>query len=109
MARPKILDDAKRKMVSVPAALAEAIENYRFANRLKTEAEAIRRLIELGLGKAPTTTPPGGSTPGSARKPASADKAAPRAKKPTASDRQATPAPSSKEQQIRALREQGAG
>jgi hypothetical protein len=50
MARPKIGD--ARKMVTVTAALAAAIEDYRFANRLKTEAEAIRQLIELGL-KAP--------------------------------------------------------
>jgi hypothetical protein len=75
---------------------------------LPARAEAIRRLIETGLGKAPATTPPGGSIPGSTRKPASPGKtAAPRAKKPTASDRQAMPA-LSKEQQIRALREQGA-
>ncbi len=111
MARPKILGDVKRKMVSVPADLAQAIEDYRFANRMKTEAEAIRRLIELGLGKAPASVPPGGSTPGSTRKPASPAKTvASRAKKPTASDRPATATgPSSKEQQIRALREQGTG
>jgi hypothetical protein len=111
MGRPKILDDAKRKMVSVPAALAQAIEDYRFTHRLKTEAEAIRQLIEAGLGAIGTRGGPrsGGSTPGSARKPASADKStAPRAKKPTASDRQASPA-QTKESQIRALREQGAG
>jgi hypothetical protein len=36
-------------MVSLPAELAQAIEDYRFAHRLKTEAEAIRRLIEAGL------------------------------------------------------------
>jgi hypothetical protein len=97
-----------RKIVSLPAELAQAIEDYRFANRMKTEAEAIRRLIELGLGKARSSAPSGGSNPGSARKPASTMKtAAPRAKKPTASDRQASP-PSSKEAQIRALRENGA-
>ena len=47
MARPKTGDT--RKMVTLTAALAEAVEDYRFANRLKTEAEAIRQLIELGL------------------------------------------------------------
>jgi hypothetical protein len=62
----------------------------------------------MGLGKAPVGAPPGGSTPGNTRKPASADKTAPRTKKPTASDRQAS-VPSSKEAQIRALREHGAG
>ena len=75
---------------------------------LPSRAEAIRRLTEAGLGKAPSSAPTGGSAPGSARKPASLGKpAAPRAKKPTASDRQATAA-QTKEAQIRALREQGA-
>jgi hypothetical protein len=97
LGRPKSMET--RKIVSLPAELAQAIEDYRFANRMKTEAEAIRRLIELGLGKAPVGASPSGSTPGSTRKPAAAKKAAaPRAKKPTASDRQASPAgPSSKE------------
>jgi hypothetical protein len=36
-------------MVTLSATLAEAIEDYRFAHRLKTEAEAIRQLLELGL------------------------------------------------------------
>jgi Arc/MetJ-type ribon-helix-helix transcriptional regulator len=36
-------------MVTLPAELAQAIEEYRFANRYKTEAEAIRRLIEAGI------------------------------------------------------------
>jgi hypothetical protein len=49
MARPNILSDATRKVVSLPAELAHAIDNYRFDNRVKTEAKAIRRLIELGL------------------------------------------------------------
>jgi Arc/MetJ-type ribon-helix-helix transcriptional regulator len=47
MPRPKTGDT--RKMVTLPAELAQAIEEYRFANRFKTEAEAIRRLIEAGL------------------------------------------------------------
>ena len=55
MARPKIGDT--RKMVTVTAALAAAIEDYRFANRLKTEAEAIRRLVELGLKTAGASKP----------------------------------------------------
>jgi hypothetical protein len=45
--RPKSMET--RKIVSLPAELAQAIENYRFANRLKTEAEAIRRLLVAGL------------------------------------------------------------
>src|ERR1700674_3828511 len=86
----------------------EALDDWAFANRIRSRGEAIRRLIEAGLGKTPANAPSGSSTPGSARKPTSAGKStAPRAKKPTASDRQASP-PSSKEAQIRALREQGA-
>jgi hypothetical protein len=38
-----------RKMVSLPAELAARVEDYRFDHRLKTEADAIRRLIQLGL------------------------------------------------------------
>lgn len=47
MGRPKSM--ASRKLVSLPADLTEKVENYRFENRINTEAEAIRRLIELGL------------------------------------------------------------
>lgn len=38
-----------RKIVSLPAQLAKAIEDFRFGERISTEAEAIRRLIEAGL------------------------------------------------------------
>ena len=41
-----------RKQVSLPAEIAQAVEDYRFANRISSESEAIRRLIELGLEKA---------------------------------------------------------
>ncbi|GCD49804.1 hypothetical protein BJI49_11925 [Acetobacter pasteurianus] len=44
-----------RKLVSMPKELVQEIENYRFANRIKTEAEAIRQLIKLGLEKAENT------------------------------------------------------
>jgi hypothetical protein len=47
MARPRI--NPERKMVSLPVELAQQVEDYRFRLRLKTEAEAIRRLIEAGL------------------------------------------------------------
>jgi hypothetical protein len=47
MGRPKSMET--RKIVSLPAELAQAIEDYRFANRLKTEAEALRQLLELGV------------------------------------------------------------
>ena len=49
MVRPKVLHDVRRKMVSLTAELAQAIEDYRFDKRVKTEAEAIRRLIMAGL------------------------------------------------------------
>jgi transcriptional regulator with XRE-family HTH domain len=77
--------------------------------RTAFEAAGIEFLDDNGVK---LTTKPGASSGGNpldAQKPASADKstATPRAKKPTASDRKASP-PSSKEAQIRALREQGA-
>jgi Arc/MetJ-type ribon-helix-helix transcriptional regulator len=50
MGRPKTM--AARKPVSLPSELAQAVDEYRFANRFKAESDAIRRLIELGLGAA---------------------------------------------------------
>ncbi|MGX9963146.1 hypothetical protein ACVFYP_07470 [Roseomonas sp. F4] len=50
---------ASRKLVSLPADLTEKVENYRFENRINTEAEAIRRLIELGLEAAAQRRPSG--------------------------------------------------
>lgn len=47
MARPKTMQ--ARKLVSLPAEIAKAIEDYRFANRIPSESETIRRLIDLGL------------------------------------------------------------
>jgi hypothetical protein len=47
MPRPKIM--ATRKIVSLPPELAEAVEDFRFSRRIGSEAEALRRLIELGL------------------------------------------------------------
>ena len=38
-----------RKLVSLPHSMVREIEDYRFRERVKTEAEAIRRLLELGL------------------------------------------------------------
>ena len=88
-----------KKLVPLSAEMAEAISEYRHQQRISSENEAIRRLIELGLGKAPASTPSGGSTPGATKKPAAGKRApAPKAK-----------ALLSKEAQIRALREQGTG
>jgi len=47
MGRPKIM--TTRKPVSLPPDLAEAVEEFRFTNRYKTESDAIRHLLELGL------------------------------------------------------------
>jgi hypothetical protein len=120
MARPKIGDT--RKMITLPAELAQAIEDFRFENRLKTEAEAIRRLIVAGLSGqgAPKTDKAGGKQPqveGKRLPPATLGRASSRkagdrapelvASKP--SPRKAAPrakaAAMSKEVQIRALRE----
>lgn len=47
MPRDKEMDT--RKIVSLPASLAKAIEDFRFEERIGTESEAIRRLIQAGL------------------------------------------------------------
>lgn len=49
--RPKTM--AGRKPVSLTAEQVEAVENFRFAHRFKTESDAIRRLIDIGLGAEP--------------------------------------------------------
>jgi hypothetical protein len=49
MPRPKNIEHPVRKMVTLSAATAKAIADYRFQHHLKTESEAIRRLIEAGL------------------------------------------------------------
>ncbi len=93
---------ASRKLVSFPAPLAQAIEDFRYTNRIPSDSEAIRQLVEAGLGKSAAV--PSGSGSGSARKPRSTGKSAAPRKAP---ERKA--APSSKLDQIRALREQDAG
>ena len=92
-----------KKLIAITPETAQAIEDYRFENRLKTEAEAIRQLIAAGLGKAAAVSSESGS--GSARKLRSTGKSAGPARK--APERKS--APSSKLDQIRALREQDAG
>ena len=51
-------DPPVRKTVSLPASVWQQIEDYQFANRVKRDAEAIRRLIELGLRAAQGETRP---------------------------------------------------
>lgn len=38
-----------RKLVSMPHELVARIQEYRYKNRIASEAEAIRRLVEKGL------------------------------------------------------------
>jgi len=100
-----------KKLIAITPDTAQAIEDYRFSNRLKSEAEAIRRLIEAGLksqdkipirGSKPEpeasgTEPGGSSKPGESAPP-----------KPGGSARRPKAAPLTKEAQLRALLEQGA-
>jgi hypothetical protein len=48
-----------KKLVPLTAELAERIRDYRFANRIDSENEAVRRLIEAGLNAESTTKPSG--------------------------------------------------
>ena len=105
-----------KKVVGLTADLAERIRDYRFRERIDSENEAIRQLIEAGL-KAGEKIPirnakpsgsDGGAEPSGSSK---AGKSAPRSRKASAPERQSAPAapakPPSKEAQLRALREQG--
>lgn len=48
-----MVDDKDPRIITpMPKNLVEAIDDYRFANRVESRAEAIRRLIELGLDAA---------------------------------------------------------
>jgi hypothetical protein len=42
-----------KKLVAFAPDMVKAIEDYRFANRIGSESEAIRRLIEAGLQRSP--------------------------------------------------------
>jgi hypothetical protein len=46
---PQILEPTARKSVTLPDSMWNAIREYRFYNRISTEAEAIRQLIQRGL------------------------------------------------------------
>ena len=39
----------KKKLIALDPKMMREIESYRFGERIKSESEAIRRLIELGL------------------------------------------------------------
>ena len=42
-------DRMTRKLVSIPNEMLREIDDFRFQQRIRTESEAIRRLIETGL------------------------------------------------------------
>jgi len=42
-----------RVIIPMPSKLLEQIDDFRFANRLPSRAEAIRQLVKLGLKQAP--------------------------------------------------------
>lgn len=46
-----------RVITPMPQALLARIDDYRFAERLPSRAEAIRRLVEIGLKAASTGEP----------------------------------------------------
>ncbi len=45
-------DPVVRKTVSLPASLWRRIEDFQFENRIKRDAQGVRRLLELGLAAA---------------------------------------------------------
>lgn len=45
-------DPIIRKTVSLPASVWKRIEDYQFAHQVKRDAEAVRRLVDLGLANA---------------------------------------------------------
>lgn len=42
-------NDAVRKAICLPTALAQEVDDFRFGNRYHTDADALRVLIEAGL------------------------------------------------------------
>jgi hypothetical protein len=97
---PRPLTFPIKKLIGFDAKLWKQVQEYRFDARFNTESDAVRHLIEVGL-KARLAAPSSGSS-GGARKPRSTGKRTTPRKGP---ERKA--APSSKLDQIRALREQG--
>jgi hypothetical protein len=79
MAKPKTM--ATRKLVSFPAPLAKAIEDFRYSNRIPSDSEAIRRLIEAGLSGQVAPKSPDAGDPTSASSSRPRDKSAERVRK----------------------------
>ena len=96
----------ERFEMRAPADLLRSVDDWRRQQPdLPSRSEAIRRLIEAGL-KTSHGTPSSGGSGGSSKTdtPAKANRGSPAGNAP-----RAKPAAMSKEAQIRALREQGAG
>ncbi len=49
MARPPNPAPVARKSIAIPVYLWDAIADYRFAERIPSEAEAVRRVIRAGI------------------------------------------------------------
>ena len=64
-----------KKVLNLTTEQAERIREYRFAHRIESENEAIRRLIEAGL-KTTQVSHSGGGEPGEPDKPAPAAQSA---------------------------------
>ena len=57
-----------RKLLAISPTLMDEVTTFRFANRINTQSEALRRLIEQGL-RAATGAPPPRDQPRRARRP----------------------------------------
>ena len=104
-------EDAERRTERIPLLMApsevKALDDWAFANRIRSRGEAIRQLIEAGL-KATDQSPTGNAKPsGGGQRPSG--QSGQTVKQARSSPRR-TPkaAPVSKEAQLRAVREQGA-
>lgn len=53
--KPQEPQEPERIAIPMPKDLVDQIDDYRFANRLPSRAEAIRKLVREGLRKAPKT------------------------------------------------------
>jgi hypothetical protein len=45
-------DSNPRKLVTLSPEMARRVDDFRFGNRIGSESEALRRLIDMGLAKA---------------------------------------------------------
>ena len=57
-----------RILVDIPRELLRAVEDYRYSQRIPSRAEAIRRLLEIGLQTTISDDAPASYDPGSRQK-----------------------------------------